>query len=495
MEDNQGKLAKADIPALMREAFTHQQAGRLGEAEQLCNRVLSIDPDHAEAYNLLGIIASSIGRKDIAIELIGRAIRLSPENSHFYNNLGILFREQNKLKEADLVYERAIRLAPDSPDIYSNWGETLAEMDRLEEAVGHYKSALALKPDSPEAFNNLGVAYRSLNRMADALSTFEHAKQHAPDHADIRWNLAYSLLLSGRFAEGWVEHEWRWKTPAAQPHGLSLPLWDGSDFRGQNLLLHAEQGFGDSIQFIRYAPMVKARGGTVLLTCPPELYRLFRHAPGIDRVLQQGDDIPPCAWRAPLMSLPMIFGTELATVPAKTPYLKPEPASVREWGKRFADKDTFKVGIAWRGRPTHKNDRHRSIPIGQFAPMLAGPGITVVCLQKDATDEEMAELGRHSEHVLNLGKDFTDLADTAAAMESLDLVITVDTALCHLAGALARPAWTLLPFAPDWRWLMDRTDSPWYPTMRLYRQAKRGAWGTTLDRVKKDLSALLTKPP
>jgi hypothetical protein len=332
-----------------------------------------------------------------------------------------------------------------------------------------------------------------MGRYEEAMPCLERAIGLRPDLAIIHWNRAIALLLEGRLTEGWAEAEWRFAYTPALRRDFPQPAWDGrSDLAGRTILLHAEQGLGDAIQFCRYAPMVAARGGgdRVVLECQPELAALLTTAPGVAQVVRRGDPLPPFELHCPLLSLPHRFGTTLATIPAAVPYLTPDPDKVRAWQSRLAaDGPGRKVGLAWAGSPGHANDRQRSCRLSDFAPLANVPGVTFYSLQLGPTGEQ-ATNPPPGLRLLDPTADLRNFADTAALVANLDLVISVDTAVVHLAGALAKPTWVLLPFNPDWRWLRDREDSPWYPTMRLFRQSERGNWKSTIERVASELREL-----
>ncbi len=319
-----------------------------------------------------------------------------------------------------------------------------------------------------EAHNNFGLLAQRLGRLDEALARYARAQALKPDYADAHWNEALARLLLGDFETGWNKYEWRWRRKETPPRALAAPLWDGGDLAGRTILLHAEQGQGDAIQFIRFAPLVKARGGTVVFECPKGFLRLFDGVAGVDRLVLAGAPLPPFDCHAPLLSLPGLLDTTLETIPADVPYLKADPGRVAAWRARFAGISKPKVGLVWRGNPAHANDANRSIPAQTMAALARAADVHWVGLQLDPRPEELAAF---SPAVIdNLGPELGDWAETAALVEALDLVVTVDTAAAHLAGALGRLVWLLLPFAPDWRWLRHRADSPWYPTMRLLRQ-------------------------
>lgn len=476
------------LQGLHNEALTHYRNGRLADAEKIYRYILSIDPRNADSMHLLGVIAGDSGHPEAAIDLINQAIGLKKNVSAFHINLGNVFKTSGKEVEAIACYERALRLNPRDFVVLNNLGLSFHDQGDLEQAVMYFQRALALSPDTAEIHNNLGLALKNEGKLDKAMFHYNRAISLKPDYAEAHWNTGFVQLLTEDFVNGWRENEWRWRMPGTISPGLKTQPWDGGDLRGQTILLHGEQGLGDSIQFIRYAHLVKEKGGTVLLACCPPLARLFECVDGIDRIYSAGG-VPAHDFHASLMSLPKIFGTNLESIPAIVPYLHKDNTLVNIWQDRLAGCSGFRVGITWRGNPNHKNDHNRSITIAQIAQYLTVPGLSVISLQKDAKDEELAVL-RDLDSFFDAGSLVSDFADTGAIMANLDLVITVDTSICHLAGALAVPVWTLIPFAPDWRWMLKRIDSPWYPTMRLFRQERAGDWHSVMENVQ---SALLPR--
>jgi tetratricopeptide (TPR) repeat protein len=461
--------------------------GSLSDAAACFAKALSLEPRYVEAHYLLGNIFSAQGKLDDAVASYQRALSLMPERPDIYNELGNALRVQGKLETARECCERALALDPNYAAAHYNLGNVFGDQGKLDAAVGCYERALALIPDYADAHTNLTITLREQGRTADAMACCQRALTFHPDSADANFCDAYLRLLAGDFPEGWRKYEWRWRTKDARPHGFTAPLWDGKDLLGKAILLHCEQGLGDNIQGVRYARLVKDKGGTVLLSSPPSLARLFQGVSGVDRIVTDGSGLHAYDVHAPLMSLPGLFQTTLDTIPSDVPYLHPGAAQVAAWKDRLASYRGFRVGICWRGRPTHPDDRKRSMAAAQFTQFLNVPKLVVVSLQKDATTDELETLSDISGPFFDAGPFLDDFSDTASAMANLDLVITVDTSICHLAGAVAARVWTLIPFAPDWRWLLQREDSPWYPTMRLFRQPKNGDWQSVLERVRGEL--------
>jgi tetratricopeptide (TPR) repeat protein len=341
-----------------------------------------------------------------------------------------------------------------------------------------------VKPDYAEAFNNRGNALQALKRLDEALASYDKALAFKPDYAEAHWNEALLRLLTGDFSRGWAKYEWRWRNEslALSTRNFSQPLWLGAAaIDGKTILLHSEQGFGDTIQFCRYVPLLAARGARVILEVPRSLQELMTNLAGATQVISKGDSLPDFDVQCPFLSLPLAFATRLETIPSATPYLRAPVQALKNWQARLGPKARPRIGLAWSGRPTHKNDQNRSISLRSLLALLDIEA-TFVSLQKDVRTDDAAVL-KERDDILDFGDALKDFSDTAALISHLDLVISVDTSVAHLAGALAKPVWVLLPFLPDWRWLLDRDDSPWYPTARLFRQDNTRAWDDVIVRV------------
>jgi hypothetical protein len=381
-----------------------------------------------------------------------------------------------------------LEIKGDYPEALNNLGGALMETGRPDEAIGQYQRAIELRSELPELHNNLGKAFRAAGRVSDAIAAHERALFLKPDNADAHWNRGLMLLLSGQFEPGWDEYEWRWLVPEFKSprRNFRQPLWTGQPLRGRRILLHAEQGFGDTIQFARYAPLVAQAGGRVILECPPELLRLLRTLGGVEQLVAAGQPLPEFDLHCPLLSLPRAFRTTAQTVPNVIPYLQADPAIAANWKSRLQlPTDRLRVGLVWAGSSANPNDRNRSLSLEALAPLADCQNVAFYNLQSGPAS---ADAGRGRFTFMNPPPQFVDFADSAGLIANLDLIITVDTAMAHLAGAIAAPVWTLVPFAPDWRWLLDRQDSPWYPTMRLFRQPEIGNWKAVVRQLAADLS-------
>jgi tetratricopeptide (TPR) repeat protein len=459
-----------------------QKRGRLDDAIACCQQALALDGQFVDAHFNLGLLWKLTGRLEQSIASYQRALALNPTFAPTLNNLGVTFTAAGRMDEAMACYHRALSLQPDYPDALNNLGRALRERGQLDEAIACYRKALAGRPEFAEALSNLGNALRQQGRHAEAVACYRRAVALRPELPDPHNNLAHGLLALGELAQGWVEFEWRWKSAGFEPKRVfPRPEWTGSDQSADTVLLVHEQGYGDAIQFIRYVPLVGARCRRVLLECPADLIALFEGMPGIAELIARDQPLPEFDEYCTLLSLPRIFQTTLASIPSEVPYLKAEAGRAAAWSARLGADPRFKIGLAWAGSPIHTNDRNRSIAPAVLSPLGEIPGVVVHSLQKGAASPTQSlPTGMK---IIDHTADLRDFADTAALIANLDLVISVDTAVAHLAGALAKPVWTLLPFAADWRWLIDRTDSPWYPTMRLFRQPSIGDWDSVVKQV------------
>jgi Flp pilus assembly protein TadD len=463
-----------------------KQLGRLEEAESAYRPALQLRPNLVEAHSSLGAVLTDRGQLMAAQESLHTALRLRPGFAQAHHYLGYLYQRMGQADEAEASYREALRLGPAAPQFFNNLGSLLLERGRLEEATACFQEALRLDPSFAGALSNVGVALQADGQFAEAEASFEQALRVDPAFAEARHNRSMLWLLQGKFEQGWPEYEWRWRTRASPLSSRPEPLWDGKHLRGKSILLYTEQGRGDTLHFIRYAAMVKQQGATVVVACPRELLGVLAGCPGVERLLPEDGPLPACDVRSPLLSLPGRCGTTLSTIPAQVPYLVADRGRVSHWRNYLAAVPGFKVGICWQGSPRHRDDRRRSVPLEQFAPLTTVPGVRLLSLQRGFGQEQWTKLAGYWPvvEVTGLAPDPAEAwVDSAALLGALDLVITVDTAVAHLAGALAVPVWVALPFAPDWRWLLGREDSPWYPTMRLFRQTRQGDWSGVFKRI------------
>ena len=472
-----------------------QQAGKSEEAQACFREAIRIKPDFAEAYFNLADLQCRRGQKDEAEKNFTRALRINPHMIEALNNLGNLYKDRGNIEAALKKYRQVIRLNPQLAEAYYNLGSALRLQGGFSEAIENFKCALQLKPDYAEAYNNLGLTYKNMGELEAAICNFTCALDIKQGFGEAHWNRSFTFLLQGNFAEGWNDYEWRYKQPrwkTIYPFRLNVPRWNGSSARDKRIFVHDEQGLGDTLQFVRYLPLLKSLCGTLILETRKALMELLNGFPGIDELVERSTDGNPAVafdYYLPLLSLPGIFNTTPENIPGKVPYLYADPDKIAYWRDRLETKN-FKVGLVWAGRPLHANDHNRSCNLDQFASLATIAGVRLYGLQKGPAADQSAHWSACPDFE-NLGQEFEDFSDTAAAIACLDLVISVDTSVAHLAGAMAKPVWVLLPFIPDWRWMMDRTDSPWYPTMKLFRQNKHGDWGSVFQRVKEELQRIV----
>jgi Flp pilus assembly protein TadD len=534
--------------------------GTLDEAVERFEQALTLDPNSAGGHNGLGVALLARKRPEEAEDRFLEAIRLAPDLAVAHSNLGLILRERNRLDDAERHCREAVLLKPELPDAHDNLGLVLADKNEFAEAEAAYREALRLKPDfaqahanlaitlheqgrdaesersaraalklrprmaqahnslaaalygqgriaeadkqalagpradpvSPHARHDLALLLREWGRPEEAIPVAREAIRLGPDLAEPHVNLAGLLLLTGRLEEGWREYEWRqrsWKSPLKVRNFLERQ-WTGERLDGKTLLVHAEQGMGDNIQFARYVPLIRG-AARVILDVPKPLIRLFSRLDGVDQISLMGESLPPFDLQCPMLSLPLAFGTGLESIPANVPYLTADAELAAAWSKRLAALPGLKVGLVWRGNPAYLGDRLRSIAPERLAPLREIPGVSFVSLQKREAGGKL-RAAPPDLAMVDWTEELGDFEDTAALIAGLDLVIAVDTATAHLAGALGKPTWLLNRFAPDWRWLLDRDDSPWYPTLRQFRQTRPDDWEDALARVRAELMALAT---
>jgi tetratricopeptide (TPR) repeat protein len=475
--------------------LAYQAAGQLAEAITHYEKALKLRPDFPEAHTCLGNALHQRGKLDDAASHCREALRVRPDYPPAYVNLGSALLDQGKVDEAANCFRQALRRNPALSEAHNNLGTALTKHDNFDEAASCYREAIRHKPRYAEAHYNLGTVHQMTGHLDEALTCYEQALRSDSEFAMAHFNRALVWLLQGDWVKGWEEYEWRWAPHRSAKRHFEQPPWDGAELDGRTILLYAEQGLGDTIQFMRYVPMVRERGGRVIVECQPALSRFLGGCDGFDQLLVQGSKLPHFDVQAPLLSLPRMFGTTLASIPASVPYCHADAQLVEHWRKILLDiGKAFKVGIAWQGTPSYRHDRLRSIPLAHFEPLARLPGVTLISLQKGpGTEQLQAIAGKFT--VVDLGGNLDETAgafmDTAAVMKNLDLVISSDTAVAHLAGALGIPVWTALQFVPDWRWLLEREDSPWYPTMRLFRQTRHGDWDGVFNRVAEELNDMI----
>jgi tetratricopeptide (TPR) repeat protein len=461
---------------------------RLGEAIAHYQQALALRPDYVDAHMNFGSTLRNLRRLDESIAHLEKAVSLRPDYAEAHMNLGNALQDAKRFDEAIAHYERALALRPDYAKTHTNFGNVLHTLNRSEESIAHHKQAIALSPNYAEAYMNLGIVLLDLGRTAEAEQLFAQAISLKPDYAEAHLNLGMSRLQQGDFSTGWKHYEWRTRTVNFAPfrRHFSQPQWQGEPLQGRRIFLHGEQGLGDCIQFLRYLPLVQAAGGTVIVEVPKGLKRVASHLPGIVDLLALGEPLPAFDLHCSLMSLPAIFRTDLHSIPSQVPYLT-VPAEARQKFAGLAWPATgVRMGLVWAGNPSHPKDKHRSIPLSLLEPLFQLPGIHGFSLQKG---EASAQIGLSKLPIEDFMPMVDDMEDTAALISQLDLVITVDTSVAHLAGALGKPVWLLLSTDSDWRWLTQREDSPWYPTARLFWQTALDNWSEVIGRVASELQA------
>jgi tetratricopeptide (TPR) repeat protein len=465
---------------------------RLDEALTSYDRALSINPNDAPTLNNRGNVLWALNRRDEALQSYERALAVNPDDLATLKDRGAALLYTGHGEEALKCFDRALAIKPDDRYFVFKRGSALLSLYRYEEALVCFDHAFAGTPEEADVLDDRANALAALHRQAEAIANYDQALRIDPDSAKAHWNRALALLRVGDFAEGWEEYEWRWKFDALglRKRNLAPQLrWRGEQpIDGKKILLYGEQGFGDAIQFARYVPLVAELGAVVILEVRSALKNLFAGIKGADFVIGEGEELPAFDLHCPLLSLPLAFKTRLETVPANVPYVFAPDERVRAWKERLPDIRMPRIGLCWAGNQDFRADKPRSIGLTPLLPLLGVPGVQFISLQKDLRPGDEDLLRQHP-HVVHLGDQLEDFTDTAAVMSLLDLLISSDTAPVHLAGALGRPVWIMLQYSPDWRWLLDREDNPWYPTARLFRQPTASDWDTVVRQVAAALQA------
>lgn len=432
--------------------------------------------DHIQQLFRKGAELLQGGNAAAALAFFQNALNCDPLNAMIHLHTGAALHDMRRYEEAVASYRQAVGIAPNMGEAFNNMGNSLMALGRFAEAADSFSKSSDLLQLSPVPLAARATALQAVGRIAEAEADCRRAVKLSPLFAAAHWNLALNLLLQGRYEEGWQEYEWRWKKPdfTSPCRHTDIPIWGGSPLDGRTILLHAEQGFGDAIQFIRYAPLVAKLGGKVVVECHSQLVSLFQSVDGVDAVLAFGAPLPAFCCQAPLLSLPHIFHTTLQDIPSHCPYLSVSADYRNKWAKLTTGyQDVLRVGLAWAGKSYP--DPLRSCRPEDLAPLAAIPGMAFYSLQVGSGAEQVIST-RSGMPIIDLTSHISSFADTAALIGQLDLVISIDTAVAHLAGAMGKPAFIMLPFAPDWRWLLDRSDSPWYPTMQIFRQHQPEVW-------------------
>lgn len=474
----------------LRAAMRLHEAGDAQAAERLLREHVRAAPGDADARAAYGVVLQRLGRPADAAQAYRDALAVDGAHAIAGCNLGAVLRELGELDAAEEALRAALAARPTFVPALANLGLTLCELERPDEAVAVLEQAAALSPQAVEAYFGLATAYSALYRLDEAAASYRKVIALRPDFVAAKWNLSHLLLLDQHFEEGWRLFDSRWELEplVSLRWSEAAPQWLGEDLRGKTLYVFSEQGFGDTLQFVRYVPLAARRGARVLLRVQPELVRLVATLDGVEDVAAYGPPPPECDFYCPIMSLPRAFGATLETLPAAVPYFKPDAAQVAAWTRRLAPTSSLRVGLVWSSGIRY-NERSifyagvsKSMTLAQFGPLAAIPGVVFYSLQKGEPAREAARPPAGMK-LVDVSHELRDFADSAALMQALDLVITVDTAAAHVAGALGKPVWNLVKYHPCWRWLRDRADSPWYPTMRLFRQPEAGDWQSVAGEV------------
>jgi len=479
------KLRPDSFEAHQRLGEMHERLGDLPAALDCYRRALELQPDSPDLHCHLARVLGQGRAFQPAAELYRRALTLDPQRQGIYSDLAYALTELGDLDAALEAFKRALRLAPRSPKTIASLGHFFERKGDLLSAADAYREAVKLDPQLHAAYLDLGFVLYGLGELAEASDCLRRLLAQQPDSWEAKAQLALIQLLQGDMPGGWATYESRWQVGVGDERRFFQPQWKGERLNGARILLYAEQGLGDTLQFVRYVPLVAARGGEVLLEVQPSLHDLLTPSEGASRVIRRGETLPEFTWQCPLMSLPLAFKTELNSIPASVPYIHPDATRVASWRERLAG-NTRRIGLAWAGRPEHPRDRWRSLPLEQLVPLLNVPGTTFYSLQVGAGAEQVQQLPPDV-RLVDLAAEVKDFANTAAAVANLDLVISIDSAMVHLAGAMGKPVWVLLNKGCDWRWLLDRADSPWYPTARLFRQTTPGEWQEPVKRIEREL--------
>ena len=465
-----------------------RKSGALDDAAKHFLEALGLRPDYGDAHRGQGMVLARQNKHDEAIACFRRAIELDPRDAEAHNQLGSRLKHLGRLADAEASFRAAIAIREDFPEAHNNLGNTFFRQGRLDEAEACYRKALELRPNYADGFGNLGIVLMGRCRHEEAVAHFRKALELRPVYHEAVSNMSQALLTLGQFREGWERYEARWKLAVLPPRPFRQPWWRGESIVGQTILLHAEQGLGDTLQFLRYVPIVRALGADVVVEIQPELLRLAAPLarPGI-RLVQRGNPLPHFDVHCPLLSIPGVLACELDTIPQPGGELAPDPELVRGWKERLGQGGGLRVGLVWAGNPQHGNDHHRSFRPLAFGPLLDVPGVRFFSMQKNRREGDDADLARLGK-VEDIAPLLTDFAESAAALCALDLLVAADTSIVHLAGAIRRPVWTMVPFSPDWRWMLGRDDTPWYPSMRLFRQPRQRDWKSVFARVAEELA-------
>lgn len=485
------ELDNRNVDALLFLGIINFEMRRFKESLDYFGKALLFNRGNPVIFLNMGTVYKEIGDYENAFLCYRKAISLNPNFAEAYNHIGTLFQENGQFDIAEEYYKKALSLNPDFPDVYYNIGVLLKDKGESNEALRYLSRALEINPYFSESLINIGEIYKEAGNLLEAIEFYKKAIDMNPDFPDAHFILACAYLSIGNFEEGWKEYEWRWKTKEFKTlkRDFKKPRWNGKDIGGKRVLLICEQGFGDTIQFIRYSKLLKGLNAYIVVEVQKELCNLFKRIKEIDSMIIRGEELPDFDFYSPLMSLPYVFKTRLETIPNEVPYINLDDETVKKWDLKLCDDKKLKIGIAWAGNPGHKKDKYRTISLIDYLPILRLKDVNYYSLQKGIGSEQLKELPDDI-NIIDMTNEINDFLDTAGLIMNLDLVITVDTAVAHLAGALGKTVWVLIPYVPDWRWMLDREDSPWYPTMRLFRQSRKDNWKDVIDDIIDELKKL-----
>jgi Tfp pilus assembly protein PilF len=476
------------------QARQQESSGKRREAELTLREILSAFPLHAEALHLLATILHETNRSGEALELMQRAAQAAPEDTAIHNTFAAFLANHGRADLAAEIWLRLHQLNPTVADYCHNLGRLAQHQGQIDDAIAWYYKALQIQPASLATAEQLSELLRARGDFIACGQVLAAVLAHFPDNPSLHLRFSYALMMTGQLAAGWVEFEWRWRSvEMGRRRHQEKPQWNGDDLAGSTILLFSEQGIGDTLQFARYAPILAARGAKVVIECQPEVKSLLIQMPSVSAVRAVGEALPPFDRQLPLMSVPRLVGISLEEIPADVPYLAPEARKIKTWASRLAGDrvpaGAVRVGLVWAGNAINPNDKRRSVPLSAYAPLTRIPGVQCYSLQKGKAVPDLAGLP-----IIDLARHLTSFEETAALVASLDLVITIDTAVAHLAGAMNKPVWVLLAHLCDWRWMAERSDSPWYPSMRLFRQRTAGDWSAPLEQIASELKKLAVRP-
>jgi tetratricopeptide (TPR) repeat protein len=470
-----------NLNALLMLGITYVKLCNYDAAINYFKEAIKINPSFTEAYYNLGNALRDKKQFDDALACYQKVLQLNPSHADAYVNLGIINRIKGIFSEEIICYQKAIEINPNSIEAYYNLGNALLDNEQFNDAAACYQNVIQINPNIIQAYMYLGLIFRITAHLNEALTCYQKVIQLNPDYAEAHWQMANILLLMEDFKNGWKEYEWLWKTEdfKNRKRSFSQPPWQGQDIKGLTILLYAEYGFGDTIQFIRYAPLVAKLGATIIVECQKELASLLKSAEGIQNVISHGEPLPDFDIHCSLMRLPIIFDTSLKNIPANIPYITANPILVEKWRNRIQHDDSrLKIGLVWAGISMPR----KYCSLEAFAPFGQLKDVTFYSLQKGKNKDQIKNPPKGMK-LIDYTDEFCDFSDTAAFIENLDLVISIDTSVAHLAGAMGKPVWTLIHFVPDWRWFLNREDSPWYPTMRLFRQSALEDWESVISNI------------